>query len=338
MRSALKAGQRNMILDLEAHSRTDTAIKALLALGYEQVEDKIAWQSCHKAGPASFTLVSSHEAAARLLTPYLFPATAPGFTLYLHVGPVPAWDFAHTSDRHLERLHVSEDGLLTAQYDVGTRCWSIWEEESQRGLLWIHSLEDLPAWHQTAPFRNLIHWALAHTSAVLLHAGTVDNLLLAGKGGSGKSTTVAACALAGMGTCGDDMIAVEDLHAYPVFNSVKLDASQAQRLGFGNGLQVSEKAAYRYTDLGMRVPLLAEITAIIIPIVSNADRCSVEPVSAAVALLALGPSTAFLLRGHEQQSLEKIKALVRAVPCYELKLSHDLKDVTDTLSLLKDSV
>ena len=318
------------------HSDSDRVVRQLLEVGCALTKDLAQWHSQHAAGPFRFTLKSSNAQAAKALTQYLFPASQSEFTLYLHIGPVPAWNLAHTHAQHLERLHVSEDGSLTAQYDIDNRIWMIWDNTTKRGLLWCESVASMPSWYRAAPFRNLLHWALASTQYAIVHAGTVGGLLLAGKGGSGKSTTVAACTLAGLPTCGDDMVIVGASYAFRLYNAVKLDAPQALQLGLKAGDVVGGKMVYPYTDWSASVPSATAIHAIVLPVVANAPSSLVVESSPAAALRALAPSTVFLLRGHEAKTLAKIAELVRSTPAYELRLGRDLEDVVKCVRDLEE--
>ncbi|TFG61675.1 MAG: hypothetical protein E4H28_08560 [Gemmatimonadales bacterium] len=311
-------------------------VRQLLEVGCALTKDLAQWHSQHAAGPIRFTLKSSNVQAAKALTQYLFPASQSEFTLHLYIGPAPAWNLAHTHAQHLERLHVSEDGSLTAQYDIDSRIWMIWDNTTKRGLLWCDSIDSLPSWHRAAPFRNLLHWAFASTQYAIVHAGTVGGLLLAGKGGSGKSTTVAACALAGLPTCGDDMVIVGAAHAFRLYNAIKLDAPRASQWGLDAGDVVSGKMVYRYTDWSRSAPSTTAIYAIVLPVVANAPSSLVVKSSPAAALRALAPSTVFLLRGHEAKTLAKVAELVRNTPVYELRLGHDIKGVVECVQNLEE--
>ena len=81
---------------------------------------------------------------------------------------------------------------------------------------------------------------LAGPSTQVLHAGAVAYegaaAVVFGAGGAGKSTTVLACAMAGAGFLGDDLVLVESGHnAEPVvhclFATLKLNADSARAFG-----------------------------------------------------------------------------------------------------------
>ena len=81
---------------------------------------------------------------------------------------------------------------------------------------------------------------LARSGAQVMHAGAVAYdgaaALIVGVGGTGKSTTVLACALDGAGYLGDDVVLVEanrggELLVHCLFATVKLNAESTSALG-----------------------------------------------------------------------------------------------------------
>lgn len=269
-------------------------------------------------GPDNFTVVAYDSRAFEFLTERLFPASAAsGFVVYLCVGTVPEWALEHSGPSHLERLHTAEEGLI-GQYDGDHKHWSIWDPVTRRGLFWVESLDLLPEWHRAAPFRSILQWALTDTPYTLAHAGGVGGTLLVGKGGSGKSTTVFACARAGMPTCGDDLVVVGNGNAYPLYDAAKLRFGS---LEVADGVDFGDKRLYRLSDLGTVAAM--PIHSIAVPMVGSESTSTLSPCRASEALRALAPSTVFLLRGRERACVEKLAALVRSVPTYRLHLGAD---------------
>jgi hypothetical protein len=205
-----------------------------------------------------------------------------------------------------------------------------------RGLMWIANSEDIPFWEEAAPFKLLVHWFLADTSLALVHGGVVAagrrGVLLAGPGGSGKSTTVAACFQAGLGVCGDDLVMVEDSEAgwcaHAVYDAVKLSPDEAipvpPVLASAPSRPCGTKRLVRYSDarsegLVAKSPLVALVQCVI----TGSSVSVLVPLPAPAMLRALAPATAFLLRGREIETLRKVGALVRALPCFRLELGND---------------
>lgn len=106
--------------------------------------------------------------------------------------------------------------------------WMIYDPIERRGVVLVRSATDTPPWLVSAPFAQLLHFALATRGARLVHAGALGNdhggVLLVGPAGAGKSATTLAGLVAGLSTVGDDLVIVdaEDAPtAWPVYPRFK---------------------------------------------------------------------------------------------------------------------
>ena len=88
---------------------------------------------------------------------------------------------------------------------------------------------NLPYWETAAPFRILFHWWSQSFGGQISHAAAVGRdgkgVLLAGRGGSGKSTTAICCVDAGMEYVGDDYVLLTRTPtptAHSLYNSAKI--------------------------------------------------------------------------------------------------------------------
>jgi len=246
--------------------------------------------------------------------------------------PPPAWPFPYANARHLERLHVSEDRCVYLRLDEDTRTWHVFDRARRRAAIWTEDASRLPDWEQSFPLRTLLNWLLAPSPATLAHAAVVceggRGLLLAGAGGSGKSTTTVACLEIGLETCGDDFVAVtggDAPRAHALFDTIKLDerslayfphlAAHAVAAGSGPG----SKARIHLSELSpMRLCAGCSLTAIVVPRVAPGEPTRIAPLPKTAALRALVPSTVFLTRGAEIETTAKLGDLVRRLPTHEL--------------------
>jgi hypothetical protein len=257
----------------------------------------------------------------------------------------PPWNLPHTSPRHLERLHIDQARGLRAFYDHDRRFWSICDAATRRGLFWIADTADVPFWEEAAPFKAIFNWFLAGTQATLLHAGIVTHrgrgVLLAGPGGSGKSTTVMAAVAAGLGTCGDDLVVVVDgagaWTAHALYDAAKFfPAEPAGRVPdlftSAAARPCGDKLLVRYSDVAPgRLVRSVPLVALVHCVISGQASTTITPLAPGAMLRALGPPTAFLLRGAESETLRKAAALVRTVPSFTLALGSDPAEAIDTL-------
>ena len=168
-----------------------------------------------------------------------------------------------------------------------------------------------------------------------LHAAAVGTgeagALIAGMSGAGKSTLAIACALEGMGLCGDDYVVLAESGERPVAHAlnstVRLSRASAGLLGvpvspgaFGPDQlpPADPKAQFEIERIapGALRPSL-ELRAVLVP---RHDSEAAEPreMGGAAALRALAPSTVLQSPGRRPQAMSTLGALVRRLPCFEL--------------------
>jgi hypothetical protein len=233
-------------------------------------------------------------------------------------------------------LHLSPDGKVSALYDQAHQCWSILDMNTRCALVWLADAGRLPAWESAAPFKQILQWSMVDTHLSMLHAGAVTDsrhgVLLAGPGGSGKSTTVAACLQAGLRVCGDDLLVVSRSRrgwfAHALYDAIKLFPEAAipapSLLAQAPWRACGDKRLIRYSDaaagaLAPSTPLRALLQCQVTGRVGS----RLIPVAPQEMLKAIAPSTVFMLRGREAHLLKEAGALVRSLPCMRLELGAD---------------
>jgi hypothetical protein len=179
----------------------------------------------------------------------------------------------------------------------------------------------------------------------IVHAGAVgigpNGVLLAGSGGSGKSTTTLACINAGFSYLGDDncLVALDPVpKIYSLYNTLKLNWDNVKNfdnlpaaLSNSSGVQI-EKALFfldEYKSESLKDSLNLE--AILMPTI--VDRVGTRIVRSSIinALKVIGPSTIFQSPTDGQDLINFLSKLVKTVPVYTLELGSDLAGVSDTL-------
>lgn len=345
-------------LDAERiHGESTISLGKLLADTIAEFQASMCWSSLHSIGEFVFTVSSNDIGAAEFLTRCLLPAdkkegVLPSLEILVLTGSShpflspPHWNFPHTDRRHLERLHLSPDGMVSAFYDHDRQFWMMLDKSSGKALLWIAQADNIPFWEAAAPFKQLLQWFFTDTRMSMLHGGVVANsscgAILAGPGGSGKSTTVAACLQAGMGVCGDDLIVVErsgiNWFAHAAYDAVKLSPNDSLPappiLEEAPWRACGEKRLVRYSDTSSDSFFrTTRLNALIHCMISGRATPRLAPISPSEMLMSLGPPTAFLLRGRESHILRETGLLVRSLPCLRLELG---KDPSESATLLKD--
>jgi len=180
--------------------------------------------------------------------------------------------------------------------------------------------------------------------------GAADaGVLLAGKGGSGKSSTALRCLDAGMRYLGDDycMFSVGAVpQAFSLYNTGKLNGTEdLQRLPRFAPMVVENPNALADEKLMMflqphfpeQMALSFPIVALLVPQVTGAAVTTITEISAGAALTALAPTTLLQRPGAAGAALSAMGELVRSVSCYELRLGAEGADAPDVIANLLDA-
>jgi hypothetical protein len=206
---------------------------------------------------------------------------------------------------------------------------------SRRELLYrVPAVAELPWWERAAPLRPAFFWALSEAERGLVHAGVVGDdrggALLAGPGGSGKTTVALAALESGWRYVGDDYVLL-DLRAEPtawnLYGTAKLDDGHRARFPALSAGATRSPAAdddekwVLDVDPGALAERLA-VRAVVVPRIAGGPT-RVGRISPAAALLALAPSTLFQMPYDHGGLLAPLAGLVRSVPCFALDVGDD---------------
>jgi hypothetical protein len=232
---------------------------------------------------------------------------------------------------------VPETGLIT-----------IFCTASRRALIWVPDARELPGQNYGSPLLNIFAWWSNSAGLRLLHAGCVGTdrgaVLLVGKGGAGKSTTCLLCAEAGMDYLSDDYCLVRISPApvaFSLYCSGKLHQEHVQNFPGFASIAVKPRVdplAKPIVFVGQHdrftVKIRSPLRAILVPAISGESTTSVEPTTAAAALQALAPSTLLQLPNDGRESLPALARLVRALPCFRLKLGTHFAEIAPAVRTL----
>lgn len=233
------------------------------------------------------------------------------------------------------------DGFKGA-YLCGEETLSLSDPQSKHAYFWTLDATRLPPWVSAAPFRTLLHWALADLNTQLVHGAVVaaggGSVLLAAKGGSGKSTTALSCALAGMEYLGDDYVAVSlgpVVVAHGLYASAKVSPERvpafralASRVWDREG----EKSIVFLSDaIPGQLRADAPLSAVLIPTVAHLDRTEIVPARKGDALLALAPTTLMQLPLARTDAAARLGEIVARTPCFALRLGRDSGEAAEAI-------
>jgi hypothetical protein len=251
--------------------------------------------------------------------------------------PSPPWGHYSPYTRRGD-VPCFQDPRYLCAYNSGSQVLCLYDREERRGIYWTRDAERLPGWEQTAPMRTLLHWhGLAH-ELQMTHGAVVDGLLLAGKGGSGKSTTALACLEAGMPFLCDDYcyISVEpEPTAYGILANARVFAHSLDWLP--ELAQLEQRVSDEKVSLNLdsrRVPEMS-LRAILLPrVASNHHGAILETASLSEALKAVALPTMAQLPGAGPETYAILSKLCQELPVYHFLLNRPACEIPDLLKEL----
>lgn len=260
--------------------------------------------------------------------------------------PTPPWSWQDYMSRG--EIGGLDPVRYRAWYHVASGILSIIDLERGRAVFWARDASRLPIYVVAAPFRMILQAWLSRQGLHFAHAAAVGTrrggVLLAGAGGSGKSTTSLACLEAGMHFVSDDYCVVASepsprVHA--VYCSAKASEESLRQIpGLGPSRRdrmgpPDDKALFFLHDRYAGA-LAAELRlrALLAPVVSDQQESSLEPVKALAAIRALAPSTMEQISGPDVSAWRTFTSLARQLPCYRLYLGRDVTSAPRLLERL----
>lgn len=267
----------------------------------------------------------------------------------LHFYLKPLVDFwpDHTGPRG-ELLHL-HGGSTLAFYTPGPDHLSIVDLESNLGFFWKRDLSPLPYYEAGSPLRTLLHAWMREQGVQFVHGAAVGcesgGVLMAGKGGSGKSISALACLHSDLRYAGDDYCLVsrpegEEFRLHSLYNTAKLvgDCDLARFNDLASHVWNPQRAAGDKVTIflgeSFRQRLISQfpLRAILVPVICGGENSVIEPCARAEALMALGPSTLAQLPASGRKDLDSIARLVGSLPCFRMNLGTDLSQIAPAIS------
>lgn len=284
--------------------------------------------------PATRHLTSPHHGTPDLTIDFWTEAN--------HACFVPAGSPAGTT--------VVDAGSVVVSWDAMGGPLVAYDRVRRHGWIRFSRSANALRWEPAAPFSRIMHWWAFDKGLQLLHAAAVGRaaggVLLVGRGGSGKSTTALACLAAGLDFAGDDrcLVAAGDPPVvHGLYASAKGDDRTARLLPefkaeFAqsplrvDGESIIFPDRVRPHGISSGFPLLG----IIIPRPGGSPESRVVPSRPSAALRALAPSTLMQMPGHRAAGLQRLAAVVRRLPAWELTLGPDPATAASVIRALLD--
>lgn len=204
------------------------------------------------------------------------------------------------------------------------------------------------------PFHKFFAIWLARAGVQCIHSGLVAHegcgFLFVGSGGSGKTTSSISCFRAGMGYLGDDFVGLEQVRedlflGYGMYGSCLVNSQHLKRFPDlddnslpPNHAHEDKSVVYMSPLARDRVIAMAPVAAIILPNVIGKGDTSFRPATRSEALLALAPSSIMSLPVVVDGALDRLAALVDAVPAYWLDLGADTEQIPAQVGRICDAL
>ncbi|HYB23828.1 MAG TPA: hypothetical protein VED41_08525, partial [Solirubrobacteraceae bacterium] len=298
------------------------------------------------------------DALTGALTPNLLDASAPAdFTVGLwEESRVPGgrlalpWRDVDLAARGL--LRVEPDAQVVAVHEAGSGAVTLVDRAAGQLLHRVPDAQTLPWWERAAPLRPAFFWALGGPRRHLVHAGAVGDerrggVLLAGAGGSGKTTVALAAVSAGMAYVADDYLllhAEREPAAWNLYGTAKLDAGHLARFPELAGAVTRSTNPLADEKFVLDVAALAPqrlarslpIRAVLVPHIRG-GHARLRRTSAGQALLALAPSTTFQMPFDDGRAVRTLADVARGLPAFALDVGDDPRELVQALDDVLDA-
>jgi hypothetical protein len=233
-------------------------------------------------------------------------------------------------------------GGLVASWRTPPQAWELYDPQSRMALFMSAGTTHLEGWERGMPFARFLHDQVTPTPEALLHAAAITDgttgLLLAGAGGSGKSTTTFFSVKHGLGSAGDDLVLVnaderEEICVSAVYDSIKLvpaelaDPADRDRdwlsLAADEPKHLTLLSGFSSTSLRPTFPL----HAIVLPRITHAAKTTFRRARSSDAFRAITPSTQRIFLRGVPQLIDKIARVARRLPVFWLDLGTDAEEI-----------
>jgi hypothetical protein len=320
-----------------------------------------------------FYTIGSYTLCLRFAGAGLMPQLAPALS-HLEIEPtahadltICLWDSASTGTRlplligslieqvqrnwqeHLgprKELTAYDGDRIRTNFHIGPNILSVLDRQQNLACYWIDDAQSIPYWEQGSPVQTILNWWTTDRQHQYVHAGAVGTpaggVLLAGKGGSGKSSTALACIDSPLLYASDDYcLVVNNPHpyVYSLYNTAKLkgqaDLERFPKLAHlvdnVDRIGLEKAMLFLHQHHPDKISRGFPIKAVLVPQVTGKLDTHLRPTTAGTALRALAPSTIFQLAGSGQTAFRIMSNLVNQVPCYALELGTDMAQIPDTI-------
>ena len=275
------------------------------------------------------------------------------------VMPPPPWYGHALQDKNgrVEGVYTSRGDILgfnqcriKTAYNWSAGALSLYDPDQKIAFYWTRDFRSLPAYETSAPLRTILNWWAEGFHAHFAHGAVIGSsgggVLLAGKGGSGKSTAALTALQRGLLYISDDYCLVTtdpSPAAYCIFSSAKVDpgnvcrADSINAAGNTAGNPDDEKTVFfLYPQFAGQIAAEIPLRAIVLPGITGKSGSALRPASRMDAIKALTVSMMCQFPGAGKKAADIMIGLVDLLPCYTLDFGTDLDQAMDLIIQLLD--
>ena len=241
----------------------------------------------------------------------------------------------------------NDDRFFTT-YEVGIDILQMFDAERNAAIYWVRDYEWIPYWESSFPMRSILHWRFQNEPLQAIHAGAVGTasggVLIAGKSGSGKSTTTLACLTPDLLYAGDDYVLADvagEPYVHSLYSTAKLNSDNCDRFPqirplVSNSDKLGEQKALIYVREHFPESVVRgfPLRAILLPRVTGLGNTRLVKAGAMDGFRAIAPTTLLHLTRATEQASRKISTLCRALPVYWLEAGTDLTQIPQVIGEL----
>jgi len=248
---------------------------------------------------------------------------------------------------HNNLLGVATNARYRAFYHDWMGVLSCIDLEASEAYYCTHDAAQLPICERATPMKHLLNVALNRRGRQLIHGAAVGfsegSLILAGAGGTGKSTTALTCLKHGFGYQADDLCAVSGDDApisFSLYNTAKLRPGSLDRFpAWGEWLtrfeEFGEEKSYLYVQahLPERMLAQAQIRALVFPKITGEKISRLTQATPLEAMRSVIPWTMRIVPTTEKDGERILLRMISRLPAYHLHLGNNEEQ---TVELLRD--
>jgi hypothetical protein len=318
-------------------------------IGGEPVQLRFAGEALVPRVTRALAHLRAEPAAKPALTIMLWDSASTGTPLPLLAANLVDMIRRHWHEHLGARREITafSDARIKAVFHLGPNILSALDLARSLALYWIPDAGDVPYYEQGHPLQTILNGWMTPRGRAFVHAAGIctrdGGVLLAGRGGTGKSTTTLACLNSELNVAGDDYCLISGLprpYAHSLYNTVKLKGEEdlrrfpdlQTRFAYFKDLTDAKPLLFLEEHFPGKVSVGFPIKAVLVPHITGETATYTHELSPAAAMRALAPSTMLQLAGAGQSAMYIMGALVRQTPCYTLELGTNLAQIPEAIA------